>query len=826
MTAGIPEYPLTIPVPLIEREHQLSARPSERQMESGRLRRRRLQIELQEFLKVSWNFTEDDFGTFKSFYEDTLDNGSLSFLMVTFEDDPQGSGELLEVDWELAFVGVPQHSRSDNLFSVSATLEVLDKQMVEPLPDIVFGYFHDEGPTDDNPTVEGNPSLCRENVSVLLDNLTVGALYVLEIAPTADGPWDHYIFFALLTTEERATKHKRVSMSNWFGGDQPWMRVKIYRSADDPPLLLDQLMTKAGQPLAPELDPPDLTIANVSEITTSAQLAAAATGGDGTLSEGVQPLDAYKTSNGYVIPYSFLEDPLVFDSRMYRPFIRKFLMRQHRWGFWGTLSAEGSQNTPVTITGPAGATLKWSRDKTVPAVTDPAPIAYGGVANNAFVIEDQFAGILMARCFSGTCPSPLVMVCVDKMMYDRPTLVMNVLSNSVAGSCDLPQTDIVTGLPIESGQSCNILYGGICPFEDDVVAYAASVAAPAISRDGGTGMHGPSLRWRQKTVSAGQNYGWPGHFTSATYLEFNNSSWNYPGDPVYDGFFNGWQVAARNHNWAILCQNNDPKFLGLIMVDFQASLAGAVGTQGQTDRGNWGAVRDLAIGNILANTAIPDMTCNLSFGYFMYADRFDIMRSPLYYVEPRDLHWLGVGLDLGLEITDLPFDPTLVNPPANAYDQFETYYEGDATTATMDFRTGSDWDAAWTVRNGAVGTYGWDWFESYANGAVPDHTTHVDGDGYIYYSGGEAWDPGVTNEWIFSTPELGAIWKDDMESYANGASPTTGGTGWTVETNGTGWRTDNDLVGGVETFETYADGTFVGSNTGTFFVANENWVST
>lgn len=829
MTAGLSEWPLdtngnyAIPVPLLSPDHTGATRHSEALMESGRVRRRRMQLELQEFLKASWNFTDEEFSTFVAFFEQTIDNGALSFLLKTFEDSPTKPGELAEVWWELAFVNEYQFSRSDGVVSVSGTLEVLDKELFDALPDIVFGYFHDEGNLDTNLIVESSPSACRENVSVILDGLVEGNLYVLEIAAFVDGPWDHYIFFALLTTEERTTRHKRVSMSNWFGGTQPFFRVKLYRDFNS--LLIDGVMTKAGSPLGPAVVPPDLTVANISEISTSAQLTIASAG-DNNLIQGVRSLDTYRTSNGFVIPYSFLEDPMVFTSRMYRPFIRKYITRQFAWnGHWGTLSAETTQNTPVTITGPAGATLKWSRDGTVPALTDPAPAAIGGVANNAFVGDDKFGGIIMARCFSGTCSSPLVMVCVDKLMYERPTLTTAGLNNTVAGSCDLPTTDVVTGLPIESGASCNINWGGICPFESHILGFLLSVLAPAGSRPGT--LHGPLLRFREKTVAASTYIGWPIHAVGASRYDFVSSAWNSPGDPVYDGFFNGWQIAPRNHNWGLIFQNNNPLFIGMVLVDFQASLAGAVGTQGQSDRASWAFERDGAIIGFLSVVPIPDDICNVGQEYFMYADRFDIMRTPLYYNEPRDLHWLGVGLDLSTPITNLPFDPTLVNPPTTPYDRFETYYDGDATTASMDYRTGVDWDAAWTVRDGALGTYGWDFFD-YADGAIPTYTTHVAGDGYVYYNAGEAWELGATVEWAFTTPEPATNYIDDFESYTDGPAPfnMTAGTGWYAESNFTGWRMDNDLIGGVDYFETYADGTFVGSNTGTNFVANENWRAT
>lgn len=839
MTAGIPEYPFDLPVPLLDHDRNLTARPSQREMESGRIRRRRMQAELQEFLKVNWNFTEDEFAAFKSFYEDILDNGTIQFLLKTSEEDPAGSGETVEVWWEVAFVAKPQHVRGDNLFSVSATLEVLDVLFLDPLPAITFGYFRDEGHEDINEDVENFPSDCRQNVSVVMDDLEEGALYLLEISPdSTDGSWDRFIFFALLTTEERETKHKRVSMSNWFlrngvNEGQPWFRVKLYRDAAQ--ALVDEVITQPNQPLPPEVDAPDLTVANVSEIDTSEQISGAATD---TYAQGVQPLAAYRTSNGYVIPYSYLEDPMVFSSRMYRPFIRKYIIRQHSWGHWGTLSTEGSQDTPVTITGPVGATLKWTRDGTLPTLATPTPTAYGGVPDNAYVIENQFDGILLARCFSGDCPSPLVMVCIDKLMYERPNFSTTGPATGVSGYCDLPQVDIVTGLLIESGNSCNIVYGGICPHEALIISLGWAGGGIALSRDNPFTNHGAALLKKLKRVDERIYIGWPIHSTAAEHYTFLSSVWNNPGAPYGSGYFNHWQVAARNHNWAVICRNTDPLdqeglgtslFLGLIMVPFGASLAGPAGGDADSDRAAWDGARDEALGQIMEGFELPEEACTNPYTFWMFADRFDIFRSPLNYDEPRDLQWLG-GIDLDEEIVDIPSDPDPESEPANPYDKFETYYDGDVVgVTTLSFKTGTHWDAAWTIKNGTNNTYGWDLFDGYADGATGEWSEFQPPE-YVPFDQGENWyfnpDLATDDEWVFRTGELAQVYSDDFSSYADGPAPfaMTGGTGWTTD-DIDGWKMANDLVGGSETWDGYADGAFVPDNTGSNFLLSENWIT-
>lgn len=808
----------SIPVPLLEHERQLTARPSERQMESSRVRRRRMQADLQEFLKVSWNFTEDEFNTFKSFYEDTLDNGTISFLMKTFEDDPAGSGDVVEVSWELAFVGEPQHARSDNLFSVSATLEITDKLIQSALPSITFGYFGDEGSEDDNGTIEGNASDCRENVSVLLDGLVEGEIYQLAISNAQDGPWTPYIYFALLTEEEKATHHKRVSMSNWFGGDPVWFRVKLFKTAEGE--VVDEFISKAGSPEPAELAPPDLSLANASEITTDDQFDAL-TASDINSTKGLRSLEFYTSGNIYT-PYSFLESQSQ-TSKVYRMFSRKFAIRQWAWGTWGDLLVPGSQNQPVTATGPAGAVIKWTRDGTVPTESTPDPIPYGGVANNAFAIDDKFGGIIIARCFKNGCRSPLTMIAVDKIMYERPTFKTTGPSSGVVGYCDLPVVDPATGLNSESGQSCNILYGGICPYEALNYELGTAGGFTSVNADVNGG-NGPLLRSRTKHIREMVYLGWPIHSVASGFFEFLSSEWN---DTVSSGYFNGWQVAPRSlHTWGIIFKDTFPKFLGVLLpneaadVGVAMSFCGPVGSQGEADRDAWGGVRDLRIVDLMPQVGTPD--CNADFDQVFHTERFDIVRSPLYYLDMRDSFWLE---DPDLDTPPVvPDDPEPEPPNANPYDEFETYADGDASAQTMDYRTGTDWDGAWVIRSGTAQTTGFDLWESYDAGVIPEWTaTRLPG--YAYLAGGEAWEPGPTAEWRITTPEITTVYKDDFESYADGPSPfqMAGGTGWNVETDGTGWAIGGDLVGGSETWETYANGAIAVSNTGSNFLLSENW---
>lgn len=83
------------------------------EMETGRFRNRRQFLDPLETLNARWSFVQDDFDTFKTFFETELVNGSLSFAM-----------EVYGVVTEVAFLESKySFTRSDNLFVVSAVLQ-------------------------------------------------------------------------------------------------------------------------------------------------------------------------------------------------------------------------------------------------------------------------------------------------------------------------------------------------------------------------------------------------------------------------------------------------------------------------------------------------------------------------------------------------------------------------------------------------------------------------------------------------------------------------------------------------------------------------------
>jgi len=111
-TVEVLEWP-DIPVPLRSHRRSADLQNLTTEMETGHLRKRRQFEDHRELWEVGWNFTEDKFETFKTFFDVTLKNGSVRFHI-----------ELFGLDRIAEFFEPYNLSRSDNLYSVGATLLV------------------------------------------------------------------------------------------------------------------------------------------------------------------------------------------------------------------------------------------------------------------------------------------------------------------------------------------------------------------------------------------------------------------------------------------------------------------------------------------------------------------------------------------------------------------------------------------------------------------------------------------------------------------------------------------------------------------------------
>lgn len=132
-------------MPLVNPRFASSSRVLRTEMESGRIRSRRQFEDPVEILEVEWHFTEDQFETFKDFFDVTLVNGTLSFT-IALESETEREVVFFEANYA--------YSSSDNLFIVNSQLELLSLPAVTMTIDI----FEVEGETpSEDPSVYWEP---------------------------------------------------------------------------------------------------------------------------------------------------------------------------------------------------------------------------------------------------------------------------------------------------------------------------------------------------------------------------------------------------------------------------------------------------------------------------------------------------------------------------------------------------------------------------------------------------------------------------------------------------------------------------------------------
>lgn len=124
-------WPENLPVPLRAHKKVRELLVSRTEMDSGRIRKRRIVEDPRDTLEATWNFTSDQFEGFKTFFDVNLENGQNNFLITLFGAER----EVVFRDSTYSF------THSDNLYTVNASL------FIEPLLDIPFDDFelYDDG---------------------------------------------------------------------------------------------------------------------------------------------------------------------------------------------------------------------------------------------------------------------------------------------------------------------------------------------------------------------------------------------------------------------------------------------------------------------------------------------------------------------------------------------------------------------------------------------------------------------------------------------------------------------------------------------------------
>lgn len=790
------EWPINLPTPLINRDHTFNSRNIITQMSSTRVRVRRQFDETVELINCQWNFTNDEFSEFKHFFDVHLENGANNFLLVTYDLSPT-SHYVRVVTREVNFYGAKYSGgRDDNLHAVNAVLEVVDSDVYE-----VENWFDPVPPIPENPLpeplVEYPSSFCRDEFTLTFDDLEQDTIYGIEISDDEFGAFLPHIYFALQTDAEKASRTKILTFNNDYNGEAWFRMVRIGGGY--------AILSRPTNPQASAIPAPIITISNLSEITTQEMV-----DGFGSASAGLIPLWSDAEDDIFKIPMSLVEDKMVWLSDTYRRPSKKYVQKQG-WADsndrFGDLLAEkpAGVNQITVMNQPAGAIFTFTRDQSDPEIDTYMP-PLQSLQLNVQAQDHRFGGVVKCRFFQGGCRSPMCTVLIDKLMHEIPTIQCDVVTNGISGYCDYPQIDSHTGLPSESGNSCNLLWGGDCNFEGHIVGLGWSGGSPAITRWSPSIPH-TSLRRHIKTLNFTTYLGWDIDSVGANYWDFSDFDW-------FNRTFNSWHIAPKTHNWAI---TNTPVPI-IHPIDFDESVCGADSEATDTAALFMGDC-SFKVGQAMPNP--PDASCHVTTDLELTYSRFDIIRATQWWENPRDTFWFGSPDVFEPPVEDL--EPGGDEPSLWPFDDFEAYLDGDALTMTLDFDAGTDWSGAWAVRNGTATINGFDTWESYTVGALQEYSVHNPFDIYEYLDDGEGWDETTTHlEWHIREGEFGKLYYDTWETYSNG-EPTfaslTGGYGWEA---GGYWITQLDTAIGAETWETYADGAFVGANTGTNMIA-EAW---
>ena len=153
-------WPDEIPVPHPDHTRPLDPRSEITGMDSGRIRLRRQFSDPLELLEVTWNFTDDQFQAFESFFTSTLSNGEKAFTIYLEESE----------GYDVQFYGSYQYHRADNHHQVTAVLEVISS----PVGDIPYV------PPPDPPPPPGEEPEDDEKVYFKKTN---GPIYSMQYGP-------------------------------------------------------------------------------------------------------------------------------------------------------------------------------------------------------------------------------------------------------------------------------------------------------------------------------------------------------------------------------------------------------------------------------------------------------------------------------------------------------------------------------------------------------------------------------------------------------------------------------------------------------------------
>lgn len=659
MSSEIQIWPEALPVPLITRNNSFNPRGSNTVMDSKRIRTRRSFQSPIQFLSAKWNFTEDQFETFKAFFEDDLVNGSELFEFVSreYDEDPHF---MIETTWVLAFwEGKYAFAFSDNVYAVSATLlctESVD-QTIETPDELLPPGVVPTGP----PLVPVYPTLCRDEIQFEIE-MAPGDEYSLQIGESSGGPWHDHVFVKLENAEEEAAGKKTVRLNNDYRG-QYYFRVVRTSTA--------KLIYKPVLPQASAIEPPTISIAGVDDVIA------------------LRPM--WNSAADFVYPYSYLENGFISNSSLY-------LVPRGRFEYFQDgLNWDGAKQI-ITVTGEDGATHKWTRDGNDPT-EDTLDRKLEGTEGNIAAYRADFGYLIKARSFKDGCKSPVTMVLVDKRYAIRDIVSTRGLAATLLGYCD--HTKTVNGKSYESGASCLVLWGSPDIYEDVIQG-----PETLFKTDLATDSDGLLYR-RVKTIQdAIDGFGWLNHRVGTTVFDFDSAFFlRHPST---------WDSLPACFTFATVGTGPEPLRGSTILFNYlEPTIFGETITTSAGDTTGILASAGAYIKQTLTTYA-DDPSSWVPFGNVnpAYLSIFDLVLTAHHdfkFFRDDSYHPPVVPL--------LP-DPSV---PEGYFDDFESYVDSDDADSLL-LEEGTGWDGHWTIVSYVSGT-GLEDFESYGDEVFEDGTS-------------------------------------------------------------------------------------------------------
>lgn len=740
----LPIWPSGIPTPLIGRRMRVNPRSRMVSMESRRTRVRRVHDSSIKLMEVMWNFTVDEYDTFRTFFIEELEHGERPFVLMTLEQSPDPT-VIREFARDVAFFdGGYQFSGSDNLVTVEAVLEVDAEEFNEI--ENPFSTFDPEPPV-----VPEYPSVCRDTIKLswTLANTFVDGMDIIQISTSRTGPWYDYIV-AIPTPAQLLSKQMVVLINNSFNG-QRWLRIRRNGLSFRSP----------AQPLASVVAMP--TNVAITNTTVSAY--------------------GLHRTGPFVRPVSMIENALINPTEVYAEPVGRLEYLQQS-SDWDTLT------TIVSATAAPASQVKWTRDGTDPteALAWPPP-KYEYADYNARIYSADFGMAIKARCFTDDCKSPLAILLVD---IRHNTITMGQVIGEgigVYGACDLTIVD-PGGSTRESGQSCLINYGGPGGLSAAIEALAcSSLTGPSVSTEGGEMVvfKGEKVE-DSSTTSWG---GWPaftvgvGKFfmtdvvptlRHAPFWDKAKAVFEYVlstfGPSPLKSIVAGSGISSTPLVGAGGNLRDHCTALVIYLSQYVPACVGVAAVRTLANNGGFEVLRSLQNDGSFAVPPVDPPTPPYVPGMIIYGDDFEAYVD----TDEAELAVLNDGTGWG--------GPWHLNlfPILSGEDDMQSYTDGPvldtADSGPLDpmYEGGGGWDGPWHFLTDATHQIGGDDFESYVDEIV------VTGDlrGGVLWEADSFW-------WLHPALELGT---EDFQSYVDGtvtSGTLTGGTRWIAE----GWETIN-----------------------------------